>query len=326
MNQRNSKSLNFKQLPLPPGIEGQVEVADFVAFTEGPAVDVDGTVYYSDIRGNRILKMTYDGQHSVFRYPSGRTNGQTFDQLGRLWHCEGNEFGRDGNRRVTRTDLRNSNESEIITDQYEGQRYNAPNDICIDGLGRAYFTDPKYGDRTSMEMSVDGVYRIDLDGKVTRILKQPEIQRPNGIAVTQDNSTLYLIDSCPEVGGHRKVWAFDLDEAGDLHNQRQVFDFSPGRGGDGMRLDVEGNLYVAAGISRSTGPHTTDAVPPGIYVIRPDGQMLGCIPIPEDMITNLAFGGLDGKTIYVTSGRTLYQFRTNVPGQVAYPPWLESNS
>lgn len=316
--------VNFKQLPLPLGVQSQVTVADFVAFTEGPAVDAERSVYYSDIRGNRILKMTIDGRHSVFRYPCGRTNGQAFDQLGRLWHCEGGEFGRDGNRRITRTDFSRPDEPQVITDRYQGQRYNAPNDICIDGRGRAFFTDPKYGDRSSMEMSVDGVYRIDLDGKVTRILQQPSIHRPNGIAVTQDCLTLYLVDSSPDFGGNRKIWAFDLNDHGDPIRQREVFDFSPGRGGDGMRLDVEGNLYVAAGISRSTAPHVTDDVPPGVYVIRPDGHLLGCIPIPEDTVTNLAFGGLDGQTIYVTAGRTLYQTRSTISGQIAYPSWKSS--
>lgn len=311
----------FKHLPLPPVLASELRVADFVAFTEGPAVDADGTVFYSDIRGNRILKMCRDGRHSVFRYPSGRTNGQVFDQQGRLWHCEGNEFGRDGNRRVTRTDFTKADQPEVITETYAGQRYNAPNDICIDHRGRAYFTDPKYGDRSSMEMSVDGVYRIDVDGSVTRILQQPEIQRPNGIAIALDRHLLYLVDSCPDLGGNRKIWSFQLDEHGNPSNQSEVFDFAPGRGGDGLRLDVEGNLYVAAGLSQSRGPQVTDDVPTGIYMIRPDGELLGCIPIPEDTVTNLAFGGDDGMTLYVTSGRTLYQVRVRIPGQVVFPKW-----
>ena len=187
--------------------------------------------------------------------------------------------------------------------------------------GRTYFTDPKYGDRSSMEMSVDGVYRIDIDGSVTRILQQPEIQRPNGIAIAQDRNLLYLVDSCPEVGGNRKIWSFRLDGNGDPADQRLIFDFAPGRGGDGMRLDVEGNLYVAAGLSQSRGPQMTDDVPTGIYMIRPNGELLGCIPIPEDTITNLAFGSEDGKTLYITAGRTLFQVRVRVPGQVVFPRW-----
>lgn len=309
----------YQSLP-PLSAASSVEPAALIAFTEGPAVDAAGNVYFSDIENNRILKWAPDGTHCVFREPSHRTNGQTFDQQGRLLHCEGAEFGPGGGRRVTRTDLA-SGEYTVLTDRYEGARYNSPNDICVDGQGRIYFTDPCYGDRSQMEMTIEGVYRIDLDGGVTRVLAQPDVERPNGLAVTQDSRRLYVVDSCPVPGGNRKIWAFDLDEAGKPSNQRLVYDFAPGRGGDGMRLDVEGNLYVAAGIFRPRhGGETTD-VPPGIYKISPAGELLGGIPIPEDVLTNLAFGGPDGRTLYVTAGKTLFTTRVDVPGQVAFPQW-----
>jgi gluconolactonase len=192
-----------------------------------------------------------------------------------------------------------------------------------------------------MEMGVEGVYRIDearvgtsgpgtaspgtaspgTASRVTRILGQPAVERPNGVAVTQDGRRLYVVDSCPTPGGNRKVWAFDLDEEGAPGNQRLVYDFAPGRGGDGMRLDVEGNLYVAAGVAVPRGPHETAAVPPGVYVITPQGKLLGRIAVPEDVITNLAFGGRDGRTLYVTAGKTVYTTRVATPGQVAWPRW-----
>ena len=100
-------------------------------------------VYFSDIINNRIMKLAADGTLSVFREPSYRTNGQTFDQQGRLYHCEGAEFGPGGGRRVTRTNLV-TGQYEVLTDQYDGVRYNSPNDICVDGQGRIYFTDPCY--------------------------------------------------------------------------------------------------------------------------------------------------------------------------------------
>ncbi|MDG2380420.1 MAG: SMP-30/gluconolactonase/LRE family protein [Pirellulaceae bacterium] len=314
----------FTNLGFPPGMNRGLEVADFLAFTEGPAVHADGTVYFSDIKNNRIMMLSPNGICSVFREPSGRTNGQTFDQAGRLYHCEGSEFGPGGMRRVTRTDLK-TGKVEVLTDCYDNKRYNSPNDICIDGQGRIYFTDPRYGDRSDMEMDIEGVYRIDLDGSVIRILDQSHIQRPNGIAVSQDSQLMYVIDSCPTVGGNRKVWAFELDEHGNPNNQRMVYDFAPGRGGDGMRLDIEGNLYVAAGISVPRGDHETDVVPPGVYLIEPDGELKGRIPVYEDVITNLAFGGPDGKTLYVTAGKTLLKTRVTVPGQVAYPEWSHSS-
>ena len=309
------------RFPPLPGVETP-QPATSLVFTEGPAVDADGNLYFSDIENNRVLKLSPDGRRSVFREPSGRTNGQTFDREGRLYHCEGAEFGPGGGRRVTRTNLA-TGEYVVVTDRYEGLRYNSPNDICVDGRDRIYFTDPRYGDRSDMELGVEGVYRIDLDGVVTRILGQPEVQRPNGIAVTQDCRRLYVVDSCPVAGGNRKIWAFDLDEAGHPANQRLVYDFAPGRGGDGMRLDEDGNLYVAAGIAQPRGPHETADVPPGVYVMTPAGKLLGRIAIPEDAITNLAFGGPDGRTLYVTAGKTVFTTRVRVPGQVAYPKWME---
>lgn len=310
----------FADLPLPDGVPQGAEPAVCLVFTEGPAVDAEGNLYFSDIENNRILRLDPQGRRSVFREPSGRTNGQTFDTQGRLYHCEGAERGDGGGRRVSRTDLATGH-YEVLTERYDGLRYNSPNDICVDGRGRVFFTDPRYGDRSDMEMEIEGVYRIDPDGRVTRILAQPDIERPNGIAVTQDGQLLYVVDSCPVVGGNRKIWAFDLDEQGDPHGGRVVFDFAPGRGGDGMRLDMQGNLYVAAGIMAPRGPHETDDVPPGIYVISPAGDLLGRIPILEDVLTNLAFGGKDGKTLYITAGKTVYAARVAVPGQVAYPKW-----
>lgn len=308
-------------IPIPrEALEAGVKPACGVAFTEGPAVHADGTVYFSDILNNRIMQLSPDGVRSVFREPSHRTNGQTFDAQGRLYHCEGNEFGPGGGRRVTRTNLE-TGEFEILTDRYEGQRYNSPNDICSDGRGRIYFTDPSYDHRDQMEMTVEGIYRIDLDGKVTRILGQPEVQRPNGIAVTQDGKQLFIVDACPVPGGNRKIWRFDLDSAGNPSNQHLMFDFAPGRGGDGMRIDMAGNLLIAAGIRHPRHGGETDEVSPGVYIISSQGKLTGRIPIPEDVITNLAFGGADGCTLYVTAGKTLFQTRVAVPGQVAYPMW-----
>lgn len=312
----------YRELPLPEGMEGEVRVATSLAFTEGPAVDAEGNVYFSDIEGNRILKLAPSGERTVFREPSHRTNGQTFDRQGRLVHCEGAEFGPGGGRRVTRTDLA-TGQYVVLTERYDGLRYNSPNDVCVDGKDRIYFTDPRYGDRSDMEMKIEGVYRIDPDLRVMRILAQPSVQRPNGIAVTQDARTLYVVDSCPVPGGNRRIWAFDLDPSGSPSGQRLVYDFAPGRGGDGMRLDVDGNLYIAAGVGTPRGTHETAEVPPGIYVVSPQGELRGRIPIPEDVLTNLAFGGPDGRTLYITAGKTLYTTRVSRSGQVAYPAWRE---
>src|SRR5262249_55654000 len=118
--------------------------AAVVCFLEGPAVDAEGNVFFSDIAGNRILKMTPDGNVVVFRSDSGRANGNAFDAQGRLISCEGGEHGRGGRRRIVRTDLK-TGKTTVLTDRYQGKRYNSPNDVCVDAKGRIWFTDPRYG-------------------------------------------------------------------------------------------------------------------------------------------------------------------------------------
>jgi gluconolactonase len=291
-----------------------------VTFLEGPAVDAQGNLFMSDIAGNRILKMATDDKVTVWRADSGRTNGNAFDAQGRLVSCEGGEQG-PGRRRMVRTDMK-TGEITVLTDKYEGKRYNSPNDCCVDAKGRIWFTDPRYGaDRSDLEMDVEAVYRIDPDGKVTRVLTQKEVDRPNGITVSPDNKTLYVIDSHPKPGGNRKIWAFSIGADGSLADRKLVYDFGKGRGGDGMRTDVKGNLWVAAGINAPRGnPGETLDVPAGIYVIAPQGKLLGKIPIGEDLLTNLCFGGPELKTLYVTAGKTVYKLPVNISGHAVYPP------
>ncbi|MBC8115555.1 MAG: SMP-30/gluconolactonase/LRE family protein [Candidatus Saccharimonas sp.] len=309
----------FQNLGLPPGVSAPPTTAVGIAFTEGPACAANGDVYFTDIVNNRILLLEAGAKYfRAFREPSGRANGLLFDAQGRLLACEGNEFGpNDGHRRVTRTDLK-TGKVEVLTDRWEGKRYNAPNDIASCSNGQLFFTDPCYYDRATMELDHDSVYRIDPDGTVTRVLTQPQIQRPNGIALSPDERTLYLVDSCPVAGGHRKIWAFDLAADGTLGSQSLVIDFAPGRGGDGMCVDSQGTLYIACGVSHARNPYETTSVPPGVYAVRPDGKVLGRIPVYEDVITNCTWGGADLKTLYITAGKTLYQTRVEVPGWVVH--------
>jgi gluconolactonase len=287
---------------------------------EGPAFDGDGNLFFSDIIGNQVYRMTPEGMLSVCRSDSGRSNGNTFDVQGRLISCEGAEFGTGGRRRLVRTDLK-TDFVEVLTDHFEGKRYNSPNDVVVDNHGRIWFTDPFYGDdRSALELDTEAVYRIDPDGKVSCVLSQPQIERPNGLAVTPNAQTLYVIDSHTRVGGNRKVWSFDITVDGQLGNQRLVFDFGQGRGGDGMRLDERGNLWVAAGILHPRHPGETADVPAGIYVITPQSELLGRIPIPEDLCTNLTFGGPGRRILYVTSGKSIFKVPLAVSGYSLYPP------
>jgi gluconolactonase len=299
--------------------QGGTTIAARTCLLEGPAFDATGNLFFSDIIGNCIYRMAPDGTLSVFRADSGRTNGNTFDAQGRLVSCEGAEFGPGGRRRIVRTEL-HSGQVDVLTERYEGKRYNSPNDVVVDIKNRIWFTDPFYGeDRSALELDVEAVYRIDIDGSVVRVVSQPLIERPNGLAITPDARTLYVIDSHTRLGGNRKVWSFDVAENGNLSGQRLVFDFGRGRGGDGMRLDEHGKLWIAAGVWLSRHPGETTDVPAGVYVITPAGELLGRIPIPEDLCTNLAFGGPDRKTLFVTAGKTVFQIPLAVAGYALYP-------
>jgi gluconolactonase len=264
-------------------------------------------------KANRIYSLWPDQTLSVFRDPSGRANGNTFDLEGRLVTCEGAEHGPSGGRRLVRTDLATGAVTELAS-HFEGRRLNSPNDVTCDEQGRLFFTDPRYGDRSDLELAVEGVYRLDPDGNLHLIVDQTAVERPNGLAITPDGSELYVIDSNQAPGGNRKVWSFQLDRDGNALGQRIVYDFGPGRGGDGMELDSQGTLYVCAGINEPRSTGETMQNPPGVYMISPGGVLLDIINIPQDVITNCCFGGPDLKTLYVTAGHRLFSVDVATPG------------
>jgi len=303
--------------------EAEARPLGIVAFTEGPAWHIDGNVYFSDGVNNRIVRRDPDGVIQVYRTPSGKANGLLFDVAGRLVACEGANEG--GNRRVTRTECDGT--ITVLADRYEGRRFNSPNDLAIDGRGRIYFTDPRYGDRGDIEQfdeagrAIEGVYRIDPDGTVERIISH-EVDRPNGIHASPDDRWLYVIDNNNSVpNGSRKIWRFDLTAEGRVvpESRKMLHDFKRGRGGDGMAVDVEGRIYVAAGLGVHNLPLETTDNAPGVYVFSPDGKPEGFIAVPEDMVTNCTFGGPELKTLYITAGHTLWSVPVGTPG---YVPWL----
>jgi gluconolactonase len=286
----------------------QPEVAATLAFTEGPAVDREGNVYFTDIISQRIMKLGRDGVLSTYRENSNVANGLLIDPQGRLIACEGAEFARPGVKlkgkaQVTRTDLK-TGRIEVLADNYEGKPLQGPNDVTIDGSGRLYFTD----------MDGVAVYRIDAPGKLARILATPEIQRPNGIQVSPDDRKLYLVEANPAQGGARMIRSYDLQPDGTVGNMRVHYNFYPGRSADGMSIDTQGNLYASAGLNQLRGSSETLDTRAGVHVISPEGKLLKFIPIPEDIITNNAFGGVDMKTLYVTAGKTLYMVRMEIAG------------
>jgi len=286
----------------------QPETAATVAFTEGPASDREGNVYFTEIINQRIMKLGKDGVLTTYREHSNVANGLLIDPQGRLIACEGAEFERPGVKvkgkpQVTRTDLK-TGKVEVLADQVDGKSLIGPNDVTIDGKGRLYFTDLPGG----------AVYRIDAPGKVARILAAPDVQRPNGIQVSPDDRKLYLIEANGAQGGARMIRSYDLQADGTVRNMKVHYNFYPGRSADGMSIDTQGNLYASAGMNQLRGTSETLDNKTGVYVISPEGKLLKFIPIPEDFITNNAFGGPDMKTLYVTAGKTLYKVRTEIAG------------
>lgn len=279
-----------------------------LSFTEGPTVDRAGNVYFTEIITQRIMKLGTDGMLSTYRMNSNVANGLLVDSEDRLVACEGATFERPGVKvsgkpQVTRTDLK-SGKVEILADNFEGKPLVGPNDVTIDSKGRLYFT----------ELSGAAVYRIDAPGKLTRILAAPDVQNPNGIQISPDDRTLYLVEANQKQGGARLIRAYDLQGDGSVKNMRIHYDFSPGRSADGMSIDAQGNLYASAGLNQLRGTSETLDNKAGVYVISPQGKLLKFIAIPEDTITNNAFGGPDMKTLYVTAGKNLYQVQTEISG------------
>lgn len=275
------------------------EIATIVAFTEGPTVARDGSVYFTETKTNRIMKFAPDGTLTVFREKSNGANGLVFDAQERLIACEGNQ----ANPRVTRTDMK-TGRVEVLAGRSMGLKLTAPNDVTFDNKGRLYFTDLPGG----------SVHRIDTDGKVTRILESPAIQRPNGITISPDDKTLYLVEANQSEGGARMLRAYDLQPDGSVQNMRVFFNFYPGRSSDGITIDSAGNVICAAGLNAPRGTSETLDTKPGVHVISPAGKRIRYIPVNEDTITNVAFGGPDMKTLFVTAGKTLFKIRMEVAG------------
>jgi len=278
----------------------EAEVATIVAFNEGPTADANGNVFFTETTFQRIMKLSTDGKLTVFRENSNGANGLIFDAQGRLIACEA---GRQHGPRVTRTDMK-TGVVEVIAGGYKGEKFNAPNDVTIDGKGRIYFTDLPGGT----------VHRIDIDGKITRLLERPAIQRPNGITISPDDKTLYLVEANQAEGGARMLRAYDLNPDGSVLNMRVFHNFYPGRSADGICMDTQGNVYAAAGLNRRRGTSETLDTKAGIHVFNPQGKLLKFVPIPEDTITNCTFGGPGMKTIYVTAGKTLFRIPNEIAG------------
>lgn len=296
---------------------GDVEVitrlSDEQVFTEGPAVDRVGNVYFTNIPVSKIMKWDLQkNKLAVFRSGSNSANGLRFSMNGELLVCEGQPA------RLTRTNMK-TGEVTVLTSQFNDKGLQSLNDLDFDSKGRIYFSSRK-SDPDLQKENKRAVYRIDPDGILHQLLTEPQVHMPNGIIVSPDEKNLYLIEAHGEENHNRNILAFDLHEDGSISNRRVHYNFYPGRSGDGMCIDIEGNLYVAAGLHKRRGSSETLDTRPGIHVISPKGELLAFRETPEDTITNCTFGGEDLKTLFVTCGSYLLSIHTKIPGKKTYKP------
>ena len=293
--------------------------------TEGCAVAPNGMVYFSDITfsdvtrdpvtgvmqaGNIWKHDPRTGKTSIFRSPSGMSNGIKFDAAGDMIVAQGADFG---GRSVIRTDMQ-TGKSYIIAGLYENRPFNSPNDITIDEKGRIYFSDPRYLGHEPVDQPVAGVYRIDLDGTIQRIIS--DAGKPNGVCISPDQKSLYVVSNDngatgifrlgaekPTHKGRMALLAYDLASDGTATFREVLVDYYPEDGPDGLVVDAEGNLYVAV----------RDESRPGICVYSPDGEERAYIQ--TEVPTNVGFGrGKQSKTLYITAGKSLYRIRVNKAG------------
>jgi len=275
-------------------------IAGGFGFTEGP-VWTGEVLLFSDIPNNRIARwrpLPEGPEVTTFRHPAcvpvgnarGGSNGLTLDAQGRLLACE------HSGRRVSRTEP----DGTVITlaDRYDGKRLNSPNDVIARSDGSIYFTDPPYALPNlteGKELSFNGVYRREADGRLTPLVD--DFEQPNGLAISPDGRTLYVDDTAR---GH--IRAFDLGPDGGVTHGRVFADIRAAEPGvpDGMKIDTEGNVWC-------TGSG-------GVWVIAPSGQVLGRILMPE-VTANLAWGGDDRRTLFLTASTSVYRLVCGVVGQ-----------
>lgn len=263
-----------------PGTKVEKLAGDF-RFTEGPAADAKGNVFFSDIPNNRIHKWSLDGGLTTFRENSGGSNGLYFDKKGNLLACEG------GGRRLVSIDPKGR--VTVLADKYDNKKFNSLNDLWLDPKGGIYFTDPRYGrKKDDMEQDGEHVYYLTPDRKkIIRVID--DMVRPNGIIGTPDGKTLYVADH-----GGQKTFVYTVKKDGTLSNKKL---FAP-EGSDGMTIDNEGNVYLTTKV---------------VAVYNKKGKKIETIEVPEGP-ANVCFGGKDKQTLFITARTSLYAVRMRVKG------------
>ena len=258
-------------------------------FTEGPAWDSEGNLYFTDVSANKIYKMNKDGEISVFLEPSGHANGLMFEDKDKLLVCQ-----MDGQLIRVNTETK---KITVLTNTYNETRYNAPNDLVVDKTGGIYFTDPLFRAPQPLPQSKQAVYYRSAEGKVKKLIDN--LKAPNGIILSPDEKTLYVAPTM-----QKDMWAYPVTTPGKLGEGRVFCELTQvegkdNSGGDGVSIDSKGNLYITSAL--------------GIQVFNGEGKLLGIIEFPEQP-ANVTFGGPEMKTLYVTARTSLYSVEMEIKG------------
>jgi len=262
-----------------------VLLADGFKFTEGPAADRKGNVFFTDQPNNKILKWSVDGKLSVFKNDAGRSNGLYFDDAGNLYACA------DLNNQLW--EIAPSGKVTVLVKEYEGKKLNGPNDVWVHPNGGVYFTDPfykrDYWTRGPMEQDGQHVYYLSPDHKkLIRVIN--DLQQPNGIIGTPDGKRLYVAD----IKG-RKTYTYSINADGTLSDKKVFVDM----GSDGMTIDDEGDVYL---------------VGKGVTVFNSRGEKIDSIDVQKPWTANITFGGKDRSSLFITASDSLYSIQTRVHG------------
>tara|TARA_R110002049_G_scaffold4601_6_gene32836 strand:+ start:4693 stop:5574 length:882 start_codon:yes stop_codon:yes gene_type:complete len=256
------------------------QLAEGFIFTEGPACDAQGNIFFSDVRDSKTYKWSVEGELSTFRENTRETNGMFFERDGNLICCEVE------GRRVSRVTA--DAVVTTIVDHYQGKKFNSPNDVWVDPSGGFYFTDPRYRVTEGLEQDGFHVYYVAAGSReAVRVID--DLVKPNGIVGTSDGKTLYVADH-----GDSKTYAYPISSPGHLGKRSLV---TP-HGSDGMTLDEHGNVYLTA---------------EDVDVFRPDGTKVTTIEVPG-RASNVVFGGKDRQTLFITANNRLYSVKMNVKG------------
>ena len=262
-----------------------VKVSSQFSFTEGPAIHKNGDIYFTDQPNDKIWKYSTDGKLSVFLDKTGRSNGLYFDRKGKLIACA------DENNQLW--SINTKGKVKVLLDDFQGRRFNGPNDLWIDLKGGIYFTDPyyqrEYWERKKSDMDGQKVYYLP-KGKKEAVVAAKDLVQPNGIVGTPDGKYLYVADIKAN-----KTYKYQINKDGSLSN-RQLH--AP-QGSDGMTIDSHGNIYLSGR---------------GITVYDPSGIKIGNIPISSSWAANVAFGGKDRQTLFVTATEAIYTLKMQVRG------------